>query len=56
MNYLPHCNATYISPFNLLKTCESSDNAPGESSNTVETFMQAAGGIAGTRRSGNYAC
>ncbi len=24
MNYLPHCNATYISPFNLLKTCESS--------------------------------
>ncbi len=25
MNYLPHCNATYISPFNLLKTCESSD-------------------------------
>ncbi len=26
MNYLPHCNATYISPFNLLKTCESSVN------------------------------
>ncbi len=27
MNYLPHCNATYISPFNLLKTCESSGTA-----------------------------
>ncbi len=42
MNYLPHCNATYISPFNLLKTCESSVSEPGFSGLTWQLEAGAA--------------
>ncbi len=49
MNYLPHCNATYISPFNLLKTCESSANDLG-----FFVSSSAASGVSGSNVIGYY--